>query len=73
MVQNTWLKLIEFELVKARGKSRSTTFVQREKRNFQTAQNGVFPLVAIFAGQLKCNQLYAHSGPMDYEQVKRIE
>jgi hypothetical protein len=39
------------------GKSLSTTFVQREKRNFQTAQNGVLPSVAIFAGQLKRNQL----------------
>ncbi len=47
------------KLLEAKGKSRSTTFVQREKRKFQTAQNGVFPSVAIFAGQLKRNQLYA--------------
>ncbi len=46
------------KILEAKGKSRSTTFVQREKRNFQTAQNGVFPSVAIFAGQLKRNQLY---------------
>ncbi len=46
------------KILEANGKSRSTTFVQREKRNFQTAQNGVFPSVAIFAGQLKRNQLY---------------
>jgi hypothetical protein len=32
--------------------------VQREKRNFQTAQNGGFPSIVIFAGQLKRNQLY---------------
>ncbi len=32
--------------------------MQRGKRNFQTAQNGVFHSVAIFAGQLKRNQLY---------------
>ncbi len=57
-----WLKLIAFELaakiLEARGKSRSTTFVQRVKRNFQSAHNGVFPPLAIFAGQLKRNQLY---------------
>ncbi len=47
------------KILEAKGKSRSATFVQREKRNFQTAQNGVFPSVAIFAGQLKRNQLYA--------------
>jgi hypothetical protein len=46
-------------MLEAKGKSRSTTFVQREKcSNFQTAQNGGFPSVAIFAGQLKRNQLY---------------
>jgi hypothetical protein len=50
------IKLIAFELA-AKFVSRSTTFVQREKRNFQTAQNGVFPSAAIFAGQLKRNQL----------------
>ncbi len=44
-------------ILEAMGKSLSTTFVQREKRNFQTAQNGVLPSVAIFAGQLKRNQL----------------
>ncbi len=49
------------KIVEARGKSRSTTFVQRVNRNFQTAHNGVFPSFAIFAGQLKRNQLYAHS------------
>ncbi len=38
------------KLLEAKGNPRSTTFVQREKRNFQTAQNGVFLLVAIFAG-----------------------
>ncbi len=61
----TWslcVKLIAFELaakvLEARGKSRSTTFVQRVKRNFQSAHNGVFPPLAIFAGQLKRNQLY---------------
>jgi hypothetical protein len=46
------------KILEAKGKSRSTTFVQREKRNFQTAQNGVLPSVAIFAGQPKRNQLY---------------
>jgi hypothetical protein len=46
------------KILEAKGKSRSTTFVQRGKRNFQTAQNGVSPSVAIFAGQLKRNQLY---------------
>ncbi len=45
------------KILEAKGKSRSTTFVQRKKRNFQTAQNGVFPSIAIFAGQLKRNQL----------------
>ncbi len=45
------------KIVEARGKSRSTTFVQRVNRNFQTAHNGVFPSFAIFAGQLKRNQL----------------
>ncbi len=49
------------KILEARGKSRSTTFVQREKRKFQTAQNGGFPSVAIFAGQLKRNQLYVHT------------
>ncbi len=29
------------KILEARGISRSTTFVQREKCNFQTAQNGV--------------------------------
>jgi hypothetical protein len=56
------LKLFAFELAakfsRQRGKSRSTTFVQRVKRNFETAHNGVFPSNAIFAGQLKHNQLY---------------
>jgi hypothetical protein len=46
------------KILEAKGKSRSTTFVQRVKRNFQTAHNGVFPSLAIFAGQLKRNQLY---------------
>ncbi len=49
------------KILEARGNSRSTTFVQREKRNFQTAQNGGFPSVAIFAGQLKRNQLYSYT------------
>ncbi len=31
------------KILEAKGKSRSTTFVQREKRNFQTAQNGISP------------------------------
>ena len=55
------VKLFAFELaakiLQARGNPRSTTFVQRVKRNFQTAQNGVSPSLAIFAGQLKRNQL----------------
>ncbi len=49
------------KILEAKGKSRSTTFVQRRKRNFQTDHNGVFPSVAIFAGQLKRNQLYDFS------------
>jgi hypothetical protein len=40
------------------GKMPFNHFVQREKRNFQTAQNGGFPSIAIFAGQLERNQLY---------------
>ncbi len=31
------------KILEAKSKSRSTTFVQREKRKIQTAQNGVFP------------------------------
>jgi hypothetical protein len=46
-------------MLEASGKSRSTTLVQREKHNFQTVQNWGFPSVAIFAGQLKRNQLYS--------------
>ncbi len=49
------------KILEAKGNSRSTTFVQRGKRNFQTAQNGIFPSIAIFAGQLKRNQLYMHA------------
>jgi hypothetical protein len=50
--------LVGRKIFEAKAKSRSSTFVQREKCNFQTAQNGVFDSVAIFAGQLKRNQLY---------------
>ncbi len=42
-------------------KTKTLPLHQREKRNFQTAQNGVLPSVAIFAGQLKRNQLYVHN------------
>ncbi len=59
-----YLKLIAFELAakfsRRRENSVQPTFVQREKRNFQTAQNGVFPSIAIFAGQLRRNQLYMY-------------
>jgi hypothetical protein len=48
------------KILDAKGKSRSITFVQREKRSFQKARNGVFPSVAIFAGQLKRSQLYIY-------------
>ncbi len=62
-----YIKLFAFELARqileVGRKSRSTTFVQRVKRNFQTAQKGVFPSLAIFAGQLKRNQLYNACGP----------
>jgi hypothetical protein len=46
------IKLFAFELAtkfSRRGQTRSTTFVQHEKRNFQTTQNGGFPSLAIFA------------------------
>ncbi len=39
--------------------------MQRVKRNFQTANNGVFPSLAIFAGQLKRNQLYSRHSVVD--------
>jgi hypothetical protein len=61
------------KILEAKGKSRSNTFVQRGKRNFQTAQNGVFPSVAIFAGQLKRNQLYIHMGPYKHKYTSFLQ
>jgi hypothetical protein len=49
---------IAFELAAKFSRRGENPVPQREKRNFQTAQNGVFPSVAILAGQLKRNQLY---------------
>jgi hypothetical protein len=58
------------KILEARKKSRSTTFVQRVKRNFQTAHNGGFPALAIFAGQLKSDQLYLVKDLGDSDNVK---
>jgi hypothetical protein len=49
------------KFLEAKGKSRSTTFMQCEKRNFQTAQNGVFPSVAITAGQTQSALCMQHA------------
>jgi hypothetical protein len=56
------VKLIAFELA-AKFSRRGENPLQPSLCNtknaiFITAQNGVFPSVAIFAGQLKCNQLH---------------
>jgi hypothetical protein len=63
-IPTPWLKLFAFELAAKFSKQGEnlvpSTFVQRVKRNFQTAHNGGFPSLAIFASQLKRNQLHMH-------------
>ncbi len=59
--QTDMIKLIAFELAakfSRRAKNPVQPHLCNAKNAIQTAQNGVFPSVAIFAGQLKRNQLY---------------